>query len=113
MNFSCDIDVFRGWAEAICFGRFTHEVHRLFNVANVYKRAQGQGSIERVEGLERFRERHREALVWENLLPVGARRRNWRQTLVSDGFVVVRHTDLAATLAIADEFGSEVRMFAN
>ena len=113
MNFSCDIDVFRGWAEAVCFGRFTHEVHRLFNVANVYKRAQGQGSIERVEGLERFRQRHRDALVWENLLPVGARRRNWRQTLVSDGFVVVRHPDLEATLAIADEFGSEVRLFAN
>jgi hypothetical protein len=113
MNFACDIDVFLGWAEAVCFGRFTQPVRRLYNVANVYKRAQGEGTIHRVEGLDRFRERHREALVWENLLPVGARRRNWRQTLVSDGFVVVRHPELATTLAIADEFGSEVRLFAN
>jgi hypothetical protein len=113
MNFACDIDVFLGWAEAVCFGRFTQAVRRLYNVANVYKRAQGEGTIHRVEGLDRFRERHREALVWENLLPVGARRRNWRQTLVSDGFVVVRHPELTTTLAIADEFGSEVRLFAN
>lgn len=113
MNYACDIDVFLGWAEAVCFGRFSQDVRRLYNVANVYKRARGEGAIERVEGLDRFRRRHGDALVWENLLPVGARRRNWRQTLVSDGFVVVRHPDLAATLAIADEFGSEVHLFAN
>jgi len=112
MNFSCDVDVFRGWAEAVCFGTFSERVRRLYNVANVYKRAQGEGTIRAVEGLEEFRARHREALVWENLLPVGARRRNWRQTLVSDGFVVVRHPDLAATLAIADEFAERVRLIA-
>jgi len=113
MNYACDIDVFRGWAEAVCFGRFGQEVRRLYNVANVYKRAQGEGAIRRIEGLERFRQRHRDALVWENLLPVGARRRNWRHTLVSDGFVVLRHPDLAATLALADEFGSEVHLYAS
>jgi carbamoylphosphate synthase large subunit len=112
MNYACDIDVFRGWAEAVCFGRFTQRVRRLYNVANVYKRAVGEGTIHRVQGLDEFRVRHGEAIVWENLLPVGARRRNWRQTLVSDGFVVVRHPELAATLAIADEFGSGVQLYA-
>lgn len=112
MNFACDFDVFRGWAEAVCFGRFSAAVRRSFNVANIYKRAQGEGTIRRIDGLAAFRRRHGEAVVWENLLPVGSRRRNWKQTLVSDGFVVVRHPDLAATLAMADEFASEVHLYA-
>lgn len=112
MNYACDIDVFRGWAEAVCFGRFSEPVRRAWNVANVYKRAQGDGTIRRIAGFEDFARRHREAIVWDNLLPVGARRRNWKQTLVSDGFVVVRHPDLATTLAIADEFGESVHLYA-
>jgi len=112
MNYACDIDVFRGWAEAISFGTFSEDVRRLYNVANVYKRARGSGTIRRVEGMEQFRARHGDRIVWENLLPVGASRRNWKQTLVSDGFVVVRHPDLAATLALADELGTDVRLFA-
>ncbi|MEO8277489.1 MAG: ATP-grasp domain-containing protein [Thermoanaerobaculia bacterium] len=112
MNYACDIDVFRGWADAVCFGRFRENVRRAYNVATIYKRAEGEGRIQRVEGLEAFKARHGSAIVWENLLPVGAPRRNWKQTLVSDGFVILRHPDLAVTLAMADEFGTDVRLFA-
>jgi len=113
MNYACDIDVFRGWAEAVCCGRFGETVRRLYNVATVYKRAEGQGRIRRIEGLESFRARHGARVVWENLLPLGSPRRNWKQTLVSDGFVVLRHPDLETTLAIADEFARSVRLHAN
>jgi hypothetical protein len=112
MNYACDIDVFRGWAEAVVFRRFGERVERRYNVANVYKRANGSGTIRRIVGLEAFCHRHGEAVVWENLLPVGSPRRNWRQTLVSDGFVVVRHPDLAVTLAMADEIASDIQLFA-
>ncbi len=112
MNYSCDIDVFRGWADAVCFGRFREEVRRRYNVATIYKRAAGEGRIQRIEGLEAFKSRHGAAIVWDNLLPVGAPRRNWKQTLVSDGFVILRHPDLAVTLAMADEFGADVRLYA-
>lgn len=112
MNYACDIDVFRGWAEAVCFGRFSEPVRRLYNVANVYKRAHGEGTIRSVEGLEEFRRRYSPAIAWENLLPVGASRRNWKQTLVSDGFIVLRHPDLGQVLDLADRFAREVRLFA-
>jgi len=112
MNYACDIDVFRGWAEAVCHGRFTERIRRLYNVANVYKRAEGQGRIRRIEGLEEFLARRGAHVVWKNLLPVGSPRRNWKQTLVSDGFLVLRHPDLASTLEIADEFSREVRLYA-
>ncbi len=52
MNYACDIDVFRGWADAVCFGRFRENVRRRYNVATIYKRAIGEGRIQRIEGLE-------------------------------------------------------------
>ncbi|HEX4954384.1 MAG TPA: ATP-grasp domain-containing protein [Thermoanaerobaculia bacterium] len=113
MNFACDIDVFRGWAEAICFKRFSENVQRLYNVANVYKRAEGTGLIHHIHGYEHIRRLCGPWLVWDNLLPVGARRRDWRNTLVSDGFLVVRHPELSATLRMADEIGSRLRMYAS
>jgi hypothetical protein len=112
MNFACDIDVFRGWAEAVCFRRFSEPVERRYNVANVYKRAHGAGRIRRVVGLARIRSLCGPQLVWDNLLPVGSKRRDWRQTLVSDGFLVVRHPDLGATLAMADEIGRSLHLYA-
>jgi hypothetical protein len=113
MNFACDLDVFRGWAEAVCHGRFTQPVERRYHVATIFKRAQGVGRIRRIDGLDELRRRCGAAIVWENLLPVGAPRRDWRQTLVSDGFVVLRHPDLSTTLAMADAVGTDLRLLAS
>lgn len=57
-------------------------------------RAQGQGRIQRMEGLERILSHFGAHVVYIDLLPVGAPRRNWRQTLIADGYLVVRHPDL-------------------
>ena len=69
-----------------------------------------QGSV--LAGYEDFARRHRDAIVWDNLLPVGARRRNWKQTLVSDGFIMLRHPELAETLQMADAVGRELHLYA-
>lgn len=112
MNFACNIDIFRGWAEAVCFQRMSEKVERRYNVANIYKRAQGQGTIRQIIGLERIERLCGDALVWNHLLPVGARRRDWLQTLISDGFLVVRHPDLQTTLEMADDIGYSLRLYA-
>ncbi len=112
MNYACDFDVFREWARAVTHGAFEARIERKYNVAMVFKRAEGQGRIHAIEGLEAINRRHGATIVWNNLSPVGARRRNWRQTLVSDGFLMLRHPDLATTLAIADEVGDQLRLLA-
>ncbi len=112
MNYACDIDVYRGWAETVVHSRLSENIERLYNVANIYKRAQGEGRIRRIEGLEDLRAKWGKAIVWENLLPIGTPRRNWLQTLISDGFLVVRHPDLETTLQIADEVGQDLRLYA-
>jgi hypothetical protein len=113
MNFAGDFDVFREWANAVTHGRFETRIERRYNVATVYKRAQGVGRICAIEGLEAIQRKYGPHIVWNTLLPIGAPRRNWRQTLVSDGFIMLRHPDLAATLAMADEVGTELQLYAS
>ena len=112
MNFACDIDVFAEWGRAVTAGRFEANVQRLYNVATIYKRAHGVGRIRHIDGLDTLRARFGSHVVWDTLLPVGTRRRDWRKTLVSDGFIMLRHPDLKTTLGMADAFGTELHLYA-
>ena len=112
MNYGGDIDVFRGWAEAVYHNRFSQPVQRLYNAAVIFKRAQGEGRIQRIEGLESLLARFRRQIVSIELLPPGAMRRNWKQTLLSDGWLIVRHPDLETTMRIADAVGTDLQMYA-
>ena len=112
MNYASDIDVFTGWAEAVCHKRLSQNLERLYNAAVIFKRAQGQGRIQRIGGLESLLRRYGRHVVDVDLLPIGAHRRDWKQTLRSDGNVIVRHPDLDTTMEIADRFGIELQMYA-
>jgi hypothetical protein len=112
MNFSCDVDLFTGWAEAVCHGRFSQPVERRYNAAMVIKRAQGQGRITHVEGLGHLMATIGEHIVNVDLVEIGQPRRDWRQTVLSDGIVVVRHPDLETTYALADRIGTELHLYA-
>ena len=112
MNYACDIDLFTGWAEAVVRGRFTQPVERRYNAAIVFKRAQGEGYIRHVEGLERILSSFGEHIACIDLLGVGEHRRNWLQTLLSDGYVVVRHPDLRRMLELADAVGTDLQLYA-
>ena len=112
MNYACDFDAFRGWAEAVCHGRLSRSAERRYNSAVIFKRAQGEGRIQRIEGLERLLHRFGDAIVAVDLLPIGAPRRNWKQTLISDGYLIVRHPDLDTTLEMADAVGTDLQMYA-
>ncbi len=112
MNWSCDSDLFARWAEAVVLGELTQPITRLYNSASVCKRAQGAGRITAVEGLSRLLGELGEWVTAVDLLPLGAPRRDWRQTLLSDGWVMVRHPDLATCIEIADRFAAELRLYA-
>lgn len=112
MNWTGDLDLYRGWAEAVTRKRFSQPSRRTHNVAVVFKRASGHGAIRRIEGLQGLLRRFGPHIVEVDLLPIGARRRDWKQTLISDGFVILRHPDLQATLEMADRVGTDLRLFA-
>lgn len=112
MNYASDIDLFTGWAEAVLHRRFSNKLDRKYNSAIIFKRAQGVGHIRRIEGLDRLKARFGPHIAAIELLPIGAPRRNWLLTLVSDGFLVVRHPDLQTTLDMADAVGTDLHLYA-
>ena len=112
MKWACDFDVFREWGRAVAQQRIETPIDRKYNVASIYKRAQGMGRIVSIEGWEAIERDFGHHIVWNNLLSIGQSRRDWRQTLVSDGFVMLRHPDLDATLEMADRVGNELLLYA-
>ncbi len=112
MNLTCDIDVYREWARSVCWKSFEADTRRKYNVAIIFKRAQGQGRIAHIEGLAEFMAAHPAAICWEDLLPVGAPRRDWKQTLVSDGFIMLRNPDWDQALGLAKKAAVQIRMYA-
>lgn len=112
MNYTCDIDLFREWARAVCWGRFEAPTARKYNAAIIFKRARGHGRITRIDGLAEFLRRHGEHVVEQQLLPPGSPRRDWKKTLVSDGFLLLRHPDWDRTYQLAMEAATDITMWA-
>jgi biotin carboxylase len=112
MNWASDLDLFRGWAEAVCHGRFTQPIERRYNAAAIFKRAEGEGRIQRIEGLARLMSEFGEAICAIDLTPLGSPKRSSAQSLIGDGFVMLRHPDLATTIGMADRVGTDLRLYA-
>jgi hypothetical protein len=113
MNYASDIDLFRGWANATLHGTLGQPVERRYNCASIFKRAEGSGRIRRIDGLGPLVAELGPHIVHMDLLPVGAQRRNWLQTLISDGIVVLRHPDLETTMRMADRVGTDLQLIAS
>ena len=112
MNYTSDIDLFREWARAVCWKSFEAPTYRKYNAAIIFKRAKGQGRISRVTGLREFMHRYGEYVVEQHLLPIGAPRRNWKQTLISDGHILLRHPDWRIANELANIVANEITMYA-
>jgi biotin carboxylase len=112
INYTCDIDLFREWARVSCWGTFSAPIERKYNVAIIFKRARGQGRISRIEGLQSFMRDHGEHVVEQKLLPPGTPRRNWKQTLTSDGHIMLRHPDWQRARELADIVANDITMYA-
>jgi len=112
MNFTSDIDLFRERARAVCWHSFEADPTRLYNAAIIFKRAQGEGRITHIAGLEAFKARHGARVCVDTLLRPGQQRGDWMKTLVSDGFLIVRDPDWDTALAVAREVATEVTLHA-
>lgn len=112
MNYTSDIDLFREWARVCCWGRFEAPATRKYNVAIIFKRAIGNGRISRIHGLREFMQRYGEHVVEQKLLPVGTPRRNWKQTLTSDGHIIVRHPNWETTRELANLVANDITLYA-
>ena len=112
MNYTCDIDLFREWARAVCWHSFKASTVRKYNTAIIFKRARGQGRITKIVDLVEFMRKYGEHVMAEKLLRPGTQRRNWKHTLLSDGFITLRHLDWRTANAPADIAANDITMYA-
>jgi biotin carboxylase len=112
MNYAGDVDLFVEWARAVVEGRVLATREQKYHAAIVFKRAKGRGRIAAYEGLDPFLARHRPHVARVELLPIGTPRRDWTQTFLGDGTIVVRHPEHDATLAMAREAAAKIHVHA-
>jgi hypothetical protein len=112
MNYATDADLFTAWADAVTNGRISQPIDRRYNAASIFKRAKGNGRITHYEGLDHLMAQYGEHVAALELLPVGAPRRDWRATTISDGLVIVRHRELSRALEIAESFAADLQLYA-
>ncbi|MBL8913630.1 MAG: ATP-grasp domain-containing protein [Archangium sp.] len=112
MNYTGDIDLFREWARVACWRSFEASTRRKYNAGIIFKRAIGQGKITRITGLREYLRRYGDAVVEEQLLRPGTQRRNWKQTLLSDGHLMVRHPNWDEAYKMSFAAATDVTMYA-
>jgi biotin carboxylase len=113
MNYTSDIDLFREWARVSTVRRFEASTERKYNVGIIFKRAQGQGRISAIAGLSEYYDRYRPHIVEDTLLRPGTPRRDWKATLLSDGYLVVRHPDWDQARRMAFAAATEIQLYAS
>ncbi len=113
MNYTSDTDLFREWARSVCWHAFEGSRERKFNVGIVFKRAKGQGRITAITGLAQFYDRYRPYIVEDTLLRPGAQRRDWKATLLSDGYIIVRHPEWDVTRDMVMDAATDIQLYAS
>lgn len=113
MNYTGDIDLFREWARSVCWHAFEASTERKYNVGIVFKRAKGHGRITAITGLTQFYQRYRNHIIEDTLLRPGAQRRDWKATLLSDGYIVVRHPDWQTAREMAIDAATDIQLYAS
>ncbi|MBL9104742.1 MAG: ATP-grasp domain-containing protein [Myxococcales bacterium] len=93
-----EIDLYREWARVVCWHAFEAVPQRRYHVAALFKRAEGEGVVDRVDGVEELRARLGSGLVSLSTLARGEPRHDWRKTRLSDGQVLLRHPDHATCM---------------
>ncbi|KIG12986.1 nikkomycin biosynthesis domain protein [Enhygromyxa salina] len=112
MNYTGDVDLFREWARACCWKSFEAPTARKYNCGIVFKRAKGRGRITRIDGLEAFKRAHRGHVIEDKLLRPGTPRRDWKATLVSDGYLMIRHPDWDTCKRMCFAAATNINMYA-
>ncbi|MEZ4360674.1 MAG: ATP-grasp domain-containing protein [Kofleriaceae bacterium] len=113
MNYTNDIDLFREWARVVTARRFEGSLARKYNVGIIFKRAQGQGRITSIVGLRDYLARYGAHVVEDTLLRPGTPRRDWKSTLLSDGYLVVRHPDWERAKEMAFAAATDIKLYAS
>lgn len=98
-----DFDLYGEWAQLMLFGTFDPPEARRYAAGAAFLRAQGEGTIKAVWGLDRV-ERELGHLVTDVSLPVVGRAKS--ESYEGDGYILVKHED---TRVVEEALGKIIR----
>jgi hypothetical protein len=106
ISWAHDFDLFRAWAEAVVYGRFTPRP-RPFAAGAAYLRGQGSGRVKAVRGLEEIAD-ELGPLVVEARMPRASQPPS--SGYEGEGYVIVRHPDTAVVKDALKKIVTRVRV---
>ncbi|MEQ9397570.1 MAG: ATP-grasp domain-containing protein [Longimicrobiales bacterium] len=106
ISWAHDFDLFRAWAEAVVFGRFTPR-DRPYAAGAAYLRGQGAGRVRAVKGLEEIAD-ELGPLVVEARMPQPGRPASG--TYEGEGYIIVRHPETDVVREALARIVSRVRV---
>lgn len=112
MNYTCDTDLYREWARVSCWHTYEGDSTRKYNVAVVFKRARGWGTIQRIDGLREWMRAYGRWVVEDRLLRPGSQRRDWQRTQTADGYLMVRHPEWDEAFRMASAAATDIQIYA-
>jgi hypothetical protein len=112
MNYTLDTDLYREWARVSCWHHYEGDSARKYNVAVVFKRARGWGTIQRIDGLADFVRQYGRWIVEDRILRPGTTRRDWQRTQTADGYLMIRHPDWDEAMRMASAAATSIQIWA-
>jgi hypothetical protein len=106
ISWAHDFDLFKAWAEAVVYGRFTPRPRR-FAAGAAFLRGQGKGRVKAVRGLEEV-SRELSSLVVEARMPREAQLPTGGYE--GEGYVIVRHPETAVVKDALKKIVTRVRV---
>jgi hypothetical protein len=112
MNYTCDIDLFREWARVCAGARSRRRPPASTTSRSSSSARSARAASPASPACASSCGSYGEHVVESKLLPVGAQRRNWKHTLVSDGYILLRHPDWRTAVELANMVATDVTMYA-
>ncbi|MEM6792696.1 MAG: ATP-grasp domain-containing protein [Acidobacteriota bacterium] len=104
-----DMDVYREWAMAICFGKRSQRASRRFSAGLINLRPDRDGHVAGYEGMD-FLEQISDLIIDHRLPPVGAPTQPVEAGYMANAWVRVRHPDYDRLRSILDTVGERVQV---
>ncbi|MEM9383511.1 MAG: ATP-grasp domain-containing protein [Pseudomonadota bacterium] len=112
-NAGNDIDLYRDWAMAVCHGRTVQRPSRRFACGMIALRADRDGRVTHVEGLDEIGKRYHNDIVAANIPSPGAPAGSVEGGYMAGAWMRVRHPDYDHLRHILNDIGETVQVCAS
>jgi hypothetical protein len=108
-----EIDLYREWALAVCFGRTASKQSRRFSAGIIALRPDRDGRIRQVEGLDFVREAFGEWIIDFHIPPAGTPTQPVEAGYMANAWIRMRHPDFDELRRMLDMVGERVQVRAD